>query len=67
MLVVIAIVILVVVGVLAWRALRIQPEEALRRVRTPQRSAAPDDDPEFLRRLGERVRRRDLEDPPTSV
>ncbi|MBA2322793.1 MAG: hypothetical protein H0V92_01815 [Pseudonocardiales bacterium] len=51
------------VGSLMWKAMsRNRPEHTgwLR----PNRAVAPDDDPEFLRQLGER-RRSEGEDPPT--
>ena len=63
MLYVIAIVAPVAVVVALWRLLA--PQHATGGRRQPQRVLAPDDDPDFLRELGERTRRRD-EDPPSS-
>jgi hypothetical protein len=40
-----------------------QPARTSTRSNAPRRSAAPDDDPEFLRQLDERLRR-EGEDPP---
>ena len=56
-----------VVALVLWRAMNVQdpaddpPSRRLERA-TRSRTTGPDDDPDFLRELGERVRRRD--DPP---
>ena len=50
-----------VVGLVLWKAMTAQPPEAT--VRPKPRRPAPDDDPEFLRQLGERMRR-EGDDPP---
>lgn len=62
MLYVIAIFAAVAVVVALWRLLA--PQHATGGRRQHQRVLAPDDDPDFLRELGERTRRRD-EDPPS--
>ena len=50
----------IAVAVLLWRAFVARPESVAPRRST--RSVAPDDDPEFLRRLDEHKRRRPDED-----
>jgi hypothetical protein len=52
-----------VVGFVLWKAMTDQPSRKSDRSTAPRRSAAPEDDPEFLRQLGERLRR-EGEDPP---
>jgi len=52
-----------VVGFVLWKAMTSQPPQANNRSNAPRRGGAPDDDPEFLRQLGERLRR-EGEDPP---
>ena len=42
------------------------PTRAATPRRPPRRSVAPDDDPEFLRSLDERIQRSEREDPPSS-
>jgi hypothetical protein len=59
MLYVLAIVGLVIVAVLIWRAL----SPARVGVGARRRPMAPDDDPDFLRKLGEQIRRPDDEEP----
>jgi hypothetical protein len=54
----------IAVAVLLWRAFVARPESVAPR-RT--RSVAPDDDPEFLRRLDEHKKKRPEEDPPPSA
>ncbi|HTF47919.1 MAG TPA: hypothetical protein VK735_10755 [Pseudonocardia sp.] len=51
-----------VVGFVLWKAMTSQPPQANNRS-NPPRPGAPDDDPEFLRQLGEKLRR-EGEDPP---
>jgi hypothetical protein len=64
MLYIIALAALTAVGLLTWKAMsRQQPGTSSTRS-VPPRQIAPDDDPEFLRRLGERLRS-EGEDPPT--
>ncbi|HEY2204977.1 MAG TPA: hypothetical protein VGH99_10955 [Pseudonocardia sp.] len=47
-----------VVGLVLWKALSPQPPPPLDRSVPPERrTLAPDDDPEFLRQLGERLRK----------
>lgn len=59
---IVAMVTAMVVGTLMWKAMsRHDPQQPARP--TPTRAVAPDDDPEFLRRLGERLRS-EGEDPP---
>lgn len=53
----------IAVVVLLWRAFIARPESVAPR-RT--RGLAPDDDPDFLRRLGENKRRRPDDDEPAS-
>ena len=56
------------VALVLWKAMNVSRNEALPPARRPQQAPArsrvsgPDDDPEFLRQLDEKVRRRD--DPP---
>jgi hypothetical protein len=52
----------VIVGVVLWKAMTGHAPSKVERI--PPRPAAPDDDPEFLRQLSERVRRAEGEDPP---
>ncbi|HEX4247042.1 MAG TPA: hypothetical protein VH008_04190 [Pseudonocardia sp.] len=52
-----------VVGFVLWKAMTDQPSRKSDRSAAPRRAAAPEDDPEFLRQLGERLRR-EGEDPP---
>ena len=59
MLYVLALIGAIAVVVLLWRAFIARPESVAPR-RT--RSVAPDDDPDFLRRLGENKRRRPDDD-----
>ncbi len=65
MLFVVAIVVLAVVSVLAWKALWVEPAGPPRRVSAARRPPGPDDDPDFLRGLAER-NRRDRDEPPTA-
>ncbi|WP_028934801.1 hypothetical protein [Pseudonocardia spinosispora] len=51
------------VGVLLWKLLARQPSDPANRSTSARPTAAPDDDPEFLRQLGEKLRR-EGEDPP---
>jgi hypothetical protein len=66
MLVLIAFVVAVLVAVVVWRAMSAGDGSAVpgppRGEVPPRRVSGPDDDPEFLRQLDERVRR--PEDPP---
>jgi hypothetical protein len=56
MLYLVALIALTAVGILTWKAMsRQQPGSPPARP-APTRTVAPDDDPEFLRRLGERLR-----------
>ncbi|MGW5055434.1 hypothetical protein [Actinokineospora sp. NPDC004072] len=48
-------------AVLMWRAFGPQPTDVAQRRRTP---LAPDDDPDFLRKLDENRRKRDEDSPP---
>lgn len=53
------------IGLLVWKAINLQRGEANPGQRPAvRRSPAPDDDPEFLRKLGERFRRDEGETPP---
>ncbi len=52
------------VGFLLWKAMTRQPSGQPERPRSVPRPTAPDDDPEFLRKLGEQLRS-EGEDPPT--
>ena len=61
MLFIVALAVAMAVGFLMWKTMSQQPGQARRPA--PGRAVAPDDDPEFLRRLGERLRSED-EDPP---
>jgi hypothetical protein len=61
MLFIVALAVAMAVGLLMWKTMSQQPDQAARP--TPGRSVAPDDDPEFLRQLGERLRS-EGEDPP---
>ena len=82
MVILVAMIVLVAVGVLLWKAMAAQavatsstsddtptgPTRATGgpgRARRP-RPVAPDDDPEFLRSLDDRLRRSDSDDPPAS-
>ncbi|RZS44539.1 hypothetical protein EV193_101415 [Herbihabitans rhizosphaerae] len=49
------------VAVLLWRAFGMRSETG---VSAPRRTVAPDDDPDFLRRLDDEKRKRPDEDPP---
>lgn len=51
------------VGLLLWQTMIRRPPVPVTRPSAPRRATAPDDDPEFLRQLGERLRHDD-EDPP---
>lgn len=53
-----------VVGFLLWKLVVTQPSDESPRSGPPERVTAPDDDPEFLRQLGERMKRGG-DDPPT--
>lgn len=53
----------IAVVVLLWRAFVVRPESVAPR---RSRGIAPDDDPEFLRRLDENKRRRPDDEPPSS-
>jgi hypothetical protein len=59
-----------VIALVLWKAMNTSRSEAPPAVRGPSRGSAgsrvsgPDDDPDFLRKLDEKVRRRD--DPPTA-
>jgi hypothetical protein len=56
----------IAVAVLLWRAFVARPATVA--PRRPTRSIAPDDDPEFLRRLGEHKKKRpDDEDQPPAA
>lgn len=61
MLFIVALAVAMAVGFLMWKTMSQQPDQARRSA--PVRSVAPDDDPEFLRKLGERLRS-EGEDPP---
>ena len=63
MLYVLALIGAVAVIVLLWRAFVARPESVAPR---RSRSVAPDDDPDFLRRLGENKRRRPDDDEPAT-
>jgi hypothetical protein len=63
MLFLIALAVAAAVGFLLWRTLAHQPEGRSNRPTSNRPTGAPDDDPEFLRQLGERLRR-EGEDPP---
>ena len=63
MLFIVALAVAMAVGFLMWKTMsRQHPGQGTRSA--PARSVAPDDDPEFLRKLGERLRS-EGEDPPT--
>jgi len=62
MLFIVALAVAMAVGFLMWKTMSQQPDQPRRSA--PPRSIAPDDDPEFLRKLGERLRS-EGEDPPT--
>ena len=83
MVVFVAMIVLVAVGVLLWKAMAAQalaasssasddaPTGPTRAATGPgrprrQRPVAPDDDPEFLRRLDDQLRRSDRDDPPAA-
>lgn len=51
------------VGLLLWQTMIRRPPVPVSRPSAPRKVSAPDDDPEFLRQLGEQLRRDD-EDPP---
>lgn len=63
MLFIVALAAAMAVGFLMWKTMSQQQPGQTRRS-APPRSVAPDDDPEFLRKLGERLRS-EGEDPPT--
>lgn len=52
-----------IVGVVLWKTMSGHPASPTESAAGTRRGAAPDDDPEFLRQLSERVRR-EGEDPP---
>ncbi len=55
----------VLIGLLVWKAMTMQRGEAGDDTpRSIRRSPAPDDDPDFLRKLDERFRRDDPDPPP---
>jgi hypothetical protein len=55
---IVALALAMAVGSLMWKAMsRYDPQQPQRT--TPTRTIAPDDDPEFLRRLGEKLRSED--------
>lgn len=77
----VAVLVLAIVGTLLWKVMSAQAAQATRdggagmdaptgptrAARTrPTRPVAPDDDPEFLRNLDERIRRSEREDPPSA-
>lgn len=65
MLFLIALVGAVLVGLLVWKAISVQRTEPTRAPGAPvRRSPAPDDDPDFLRKLDERFKRDEGDSPP---
>jgi hypothetical protein len=52
------------IGFLLWKLVVTQPSDKSPRRRPPERVTAPDDDPEFLQQLDDRMKRGG-EDPPT--
>lgn len=66
MLVLVALIGVLLVGLLVWKAITAQRTEPTRESGTPtvRRSPAPDDDPDFLRKLDERFKRDEGDSPP---
>ena len=66
MLVLVALIGALLIGLLVWKSIRVQRDEPTPDSGAPivRRSPAPDDDPDFLRKLDERFKRDEGDSPP---